>query len=103
MCDKTIQEQCRKHQEDCYKTNIKPIMNEIKELKTDLKDFGKEFRDFKAELKEIVAVIPYQVFEKTMEEADKKYAAKLTQRIVYGLVVIVLTSFVGGVVALVMK
>ena len=93
----------RNEQKDCHKANIKPIMDEIKELKSDFKGFGKEFNTFKAELKEIVAVIPYKVHESIMEEADRKYASKLTQKLVYGLVSIFLIAIATGVTALIIK
>jgi len=94
-------EALERSQGDCYKTNIKPIMNEIKELKADIKDLGKDFGDFKIELKEIVARMPYQIHEHVMIEADKKYATKLTQKIVFGIVGIILSAVFGGIVALV--
>lgn len=96
-------EQCGFKKENCYKHNIKPIMDEIKELKGDFKDFSKDFQDFKEDLKEVIAVIPYQVFEKTMGESDKKYATKLTQKVVYALVGVILLAFIGGVITLVIK
>jgi len=103
MTDFLTKEEAKAAQDACYKTNIRPIMNELKELKTDLKGFGKEFNDFKTELKEIVAVIPYQIHESIIEEADRKYASKLTQRMMYGLATIILIAFIGGLVTLVIK
>ena len=96
-------EQLKVEQESCYRSNITPIMKEIKDLKADIKDLGHDFNDFKTELKEIIAVIPYQVHDKTMKASDKKYATKLTQTLVYALVAIVLSAVIGGLVALVLK
>jgi len=36
-------------------------------------------------------------------EADRKYASKTTETLVYGMVAIILTAFIGGVVFLVWK
>lgn len=42
-------------------------------------------------------------FESFICDADKKYASKITELLVYGMVAIILTSFIGGVVYLVWK
>ena len=42
-------------------------------------------------------------FEQFICDSDKKYASKPTEWIVYGLVSIVLTSFIGGLIILIWK
>ncbi len=68
--------------------NYKSMSEKIDDLKNTVKngfdDIKKEFKCFR-------------------EEADKKYASKLTEQIVYGLVGLILVSVATGVIALTLK
>lgn len=93
-------EDCNKNKHDCRKTNIDPIMEEIKEIKKDVKSLTASFSRFESDIRGLVGVLPHQVYDRAMEEADKRYASKLTQKIVYGFVSLVLAAFAGAIITL---
>lgn len=68
--------------------NYKSMSEKIDDLKDTVKN---GFDDIKNE------------FKCFREEADKKYASKLTEQIVYGLVGLILVSVATGVIALTLK
>lgn len=68
--------------------NYKSMSEKIDDLKIAVRD---GFEDIKKE------------FKCFREEADKKYASKLTEQIVYGLVGLILVSVATGVIALTLK
>lgn len=90
MSEKSIKEHCDEHTEKCYKTNIKPIMQEIRNL-------GEKLNNFKLEITKEIAELP----SKIIKETDDKYANKNTERVVYGMITLILIGVVGAWVNLV--
>lgn len=82
---------CENNRDKCYETNIKPIMDEIKNL-------AKAVSEFKIEIITTMAEMP----EKILEKAETKFASKTTEKLVNGLVVLILVAFVGALVVIVM-
>lgn len=74
----------------------------IQKLQIDQSNMAEKFEDLKGTV--INGFEKMEVkFDKFIEEADKKYASKLTEKIVYGLVGVVCLSVAGALVALVLK
>jgi hypothetical protein len=64
--------------------NYKSMSDKIDDLKTIMVEIKQDIKCFR-------------------EDSDKKYASKLVEKIVYGLVSMLLVAFIGGVIALVIK
>lgn len=74
----------------------------INTLEVNYKNMSEKIDDLKD-----TVIIGFDKIEKRFEnfviDADKKYASKLTEIVVYGLVGIVLTSFIAGLIIVVWK
>lgn len=81
-----------KHSQDAEIATLKEAQKNMAEKIDDLKVLVTAgFSDIKNE------------FTKYRDEADHKYASKLTEKIVYGLVGVILLSVAGSLIALIIK
>lgn len=80
--------------ETCNK-NIDKVMNEIKDVHKEVGDV----KDSVSDLHVKIAKLP----EAIMEKADLRYASKLSEKLVYGMVAIVLTSVISSLVYVVVR
>ena len=75
--------------------NIAVLENDVKRMRGEIQEIKKTQENNHNEIKAMITGM--------IEDNDKKYASKLTEKVVFGLVWLILTAFWTGLVMLVMK